>query len=97
MDERTRERIKDAMTELKLKPCPRCGNQHFAFLDNYFRRAVQKDVRNTVIGGPSVVTVIAVCSRCGYLAEHALGILCPELLKEESETSKVPVGEEGDK
>lgn len=65
-------------------PCPRCGNKSFTLLDGYFNQTVQGDVKGMVLGGPAVPSVVVICSQCGYLSQHALGVL--ELLpKEEAE------------
>lgn len=66
-------------------PCPRCGNQSFTLLDGYFNQPVQAQLGGLVLGGPSVPSTVVVCTRCGYLAQHALGVLglLPEPKKDE--------------
>ncbi len=56
-------------------PCPRCGNKSFTLLDGYFNQTVQSDLKGMVLGGPSVPSVVVICSQCGYLSQHALGAL----------------------
>lgn len=56
-------------------PCPRCGNQQFTLLDGYFNQTIQTELKGMVIGGPSVPSVVVVCTRCGYMSQHALGVL----------------------
>jgi ribosomal protein L37E len=56
-------------------PCPRCGNQSFTLIDGYFNQTIQTDLKGMVLGGPSVPSVVVVCNRCGYLSQHALGVL----------------------
>ena len=63
------------------QPCPRCGNMSFTLVDGYFNRAIQPSLKGMSLGGPSIPTVGLVCNRCGFLSEHALGIL--GLLSEE--------------
>lgn len=71
-----RQKILEALEKAGVKlPCPRCTNQDFALLDGYLNNLVQAEVGGFVIGGPSVPSVVVVCSRCGYLAQHALGVL----------------------
>jgi ribosomal protein S27AE len=67
------------------KPCPRCGNDVFAILDGYINHFVQTRPGDVIIGGPSVPTAVVVCTKCGWLAEHALGGL--QLLPEKKETA----------
>lgn len=56
-------------------PCPRCGNGQFTLLEGYFNQTVQNELAGMVLGGPSVPSVVVVCTRCGYLSQHALGVL----------------------
>lgn len=56
-------------------PCPRCANGNFTLLDGYFNQTVQTELGGLVLGGPSVPSVVVVCTRCGYMSQHALGVL----------------------
>jgi hypothetical protein len=56
-------------------PCPRCGNNNFTLLEGYFNQTVQTRLPGIVLGGPSVPSVVVVCTRCGFLSQHALGSL----------------------
>jgi hypothetical protein len=67
-------------------PCPRCGNNNFTLLDGYFNQTIQNEFRGIVIGGPSVPSVVIACNRCGFLSQHALGVL--GLLPKEDEDKK---------
>lgn len=69
-------------------PCPRCANNNFTLLDGYFNQPVQAELSGLVLGGPSVPSVVVVCTRCGYLSQHALGALGLLPKKEEPEEVK---------
>lgn len=56
-------------------PCPRCGNSNFTLLNGYFNHTIQPDPKGMVLGGPSIPSVVVACNRCGFLSQHALGIL----------------------
>lgn len=56
-------------------PCPRCGNREFLLVDGYFNQTIQTDLNGLIIGGPSIPTVATVCNNCGYLSQHAIGVL----------------------
>jgi len=56
-------------------PCPRCGNRDFTVLDGYFSQSLQTHPVGLVIGGTSVPSAVTACTRCGFLALHALGAL----------------------
>jgi ribosomal protein S27AE len=61
------------------KRCPRCGNKNFALLDGYFNQPIQKTIPVTITdivnNGAFISSVVVVCTRCGYLSQHALGVL----------------------
>jgi hypothetical protein len=56
-------------------PCPRCGNSGFALVDGFFSHPLQKETAGLVLGGPVVPAVATVCMKCGFISEHALGVL----------------------
>ena len=59
-----------------LLPCPRCHKQKFTLLDGYFNQTIQQNINTgLIIGGPSVPSAIIVCENCGYMSQHALGVL----------------------
>ena len=55
--------------------CPMCGNKHFIIADGYFNSTMQDDLKNFVLGGPSIPSIAIVCNKCGFISSHALGIL----------------------
>ena len=81
-----KDKIIQALTDRGAKlPCPRCGNDTFTLLDGYFNQIIQPEPKGIVLGGRTVPSVVVVCNRCGYLSQHALGVL-GLLPKEESKT-----------
>lgn len=56
-------------------PCPRCGNNHFNLVGGYFVNPVQTAFNTLVVGGPVIPSAVVICSKCGYIAQHALGSL----------------------
>ncbi len=81
-----KDKIIKALTDRLAKlPCPRCGNDTFTLLDGYFNQIIQTDLKGIVLGGRTIPSVVVACNRCGYLSQHALGIL-GLLPKEESKT-----------
>jgi len=56
-------------------PCPRCNQNNFTLLDGYFNQTIQQTISSVVLGGPSVPSAIIVCNNCGYMSQHALGVL----------------------
>jgi hypothetical protein len=56
-------------------PCPRCGTYDFTLLDGYLNQIIQTEPAGIVLGGRTIPSVVVACNRCGYLSQHALGIL----------------------
>jgi hypothetical protein len=51
--------------------CPRCRNPNFSLLDTVFNLPLP----SSGFGGQTVPYVVAVCTNCGFMAEHSLGAL----------------------
>jgi len=71
---------KDNIVKVLLKrgannPCPRCNNKQFTLVGGYFNHPIQFGLKGIAIGGPSIPSVVAVCTKCGFLSQHALGII----------------------
>jgi hypothetical protein len=60
--------------------CPMCHGRDFEVVDGVFTNSIQQSLNNFQIGGPSVPCVAFVCTHCGFLSQHAIGILSPDLL-----------------
>lgn len=86
--EKQKEIIEILNKKLGDSPCPMCGNKNFSFVDGYIRNSVQDDTQSLIIGGKNIPTVAIVCQNCGFVSQHAIGML--GLLKEN-------VGDENDK
>lgn len=62
------------------RPCPRCGNAHFTLLEGFFNQPVSGDLTapSGVLAyaqGPTVPSVVTACTNCGFVSQHALGVL----------------------
>lgn len=55
--------------------CPMCQNKNFIMADGYFNNNMQTDFGSFSIGGPTIPTIAIVCSNCGFVSQHALGVL----------------------
>lgn len=68
--------IKALQDRLAKQPCPRCANQQFTLADGYFNQPFQNELSaGLIIGGPSIPSVVVLCTRCGFVSQHALGML----------------------
>ena len=73
-----KDEIRKKLTEVGafLHPCPRCTNQNFVLLDGYIAIAIQSQLRGSFLWGQPLVPVVGVaCTRCGFVIQHALGML----------------------
>ena len=57
------------------KPCPRCGKDKFTLLDSYFNQPVQDKNTGFALGTNVVPCAVTYCNNCGFISQHALGIL----------------------
>ena len=55
--------------------CPMCQNRNFVIADGYFNQPITVNLNSTVIGGPSIPSIGIVCDNCGFISQHALGVL----------------------
>jgi hypothetical protein len=55
--------------------CPMCTNQNFSIADGYFNNTLQENLSSIALGGTSIPTIGIVCTNCGFLSQHALGII----------------------
>lgn len=56
-------------------PCPRCANRQFSLIGGYFNLVLHRNVSTIELAGHSVPIAAVACTRCGWLALHAIGVL----------------------
>ena len=66
--------------------CPMCQSKNFIMADGYFNNNMQTDFSSISFGGPSIPTIAIICTNCGFISQHALGVL--GLLPKEEKTQK---------
>ena len=75
MDQSRREAIAAALNgKGASKPCSRCGGTQLEIVGETLV-PIQEQPGTLVIGGPSILTVIVACTKCGHIWQHALGPL----------------------
>lgn len=62
--------------------CPMCGGTDFTLIHGFFINPVQNKPNVYEFSTNSVPTVSLACTRCGFMSQHALALLCPDLLGE---------------
>lgn len=87
----TAEQAKDVIDALSARgatrPCPRCGNGQFTLLEGFFNQPLAGDLTGAsgtmaFSGGPTVPSVVTACAKCGFLSQHALGVLLPDTVRD---------------
>jgi len=83
-DRMTPEQAQEVIQALKTRgvrlPCPRCGYGHFTLLEGFFSQPISgfptaASGAMAFSAGPTVPSVVTACTRCGFLSQHALGVL----------------------
>jgi ribosomal protein S27AE len=59
----------------KRSVCPMCGHAHFTIADAYLSNTLQADFNSVTLGGPSIPSLAIICTNCGFISQHSLGIL----------------------
>jgi ribosomal protein S27AE len=72
-----REQIIAALERAKAnRPCPRCQHTEFALIDGYEQILLREEpAAPFTFGGPTIPVALMVCTRCGFIARHAIGAL----------------------
>lgn len=55
--------------------CPMCHGTDFALTDGFFINIVQDDSTNFAFGKTSIPCAALICKHCGFISQHAIGIL----------------------
>lgn len=55
--------------------CPMCGDAHFTIADAYLLNTLHTDFNSVTLGGPSIPSLAIICKNCGFISQHALGML----------------------
>jgi hypothetical protein len=55
-------------------PCGRCGNNNFSLSEGLVTNLLG-DGKNFTLGGPAIPSVLLICTRCGAMYQHAVGVL----------------------
>jgi len=56
-------------------PCPRCGRKEFSLEDGFIFNTLQSDFGVYNIGGSGIPSIVTVCRNCGFMSQHAIGVL----------------------
>lgn len=43
--------------------------------DGYFNNTMQPDLKSFSIGGQGIPTIGIICNNCGFVSQHAVGVL----------------------
>ena len=57
------------------RACPMCASNAWAIADGYFNQAIQSDFKVMRLGSHSIPSIAIICNNCGFIGQHALGVL----------------------
>ena len=64
------------MSKTKNPRCPMCGGNNFSIIDGYLNPIIQPSEKESLtIGHGAIPCAATLCTQCGFLSYHALGIL----------------------
>ena len=55
--------------------CPICGNKSFILGDGYTQTFLTDNLQIVQLGGDNIPGVILICKHCGFISNHALGVI----------------------
>lgn len=68
--------ISKILTDKKAtNPCHRCGGNDFTIADGYSMIGLQDSTKGIMLGGKSIPAINVICTHCGAITSHALGVL----------------------
>lgn len=57
------------------RACPMCVTNSWTIADGYFNNTLQANPSAINLGGVGIPTVAIICSNCGFISQHAIGVL----------------------
>lgn len=55
--------------------CPMCQHGKFILAQGFVNNTLQHDFASVSLGGPGIPAIPVVCENCGFISQHALGVL----------------------
>lgn len=69
------EKLKNAIDSVAKKACPRCGANAFIIANGYTSLPISIEKGAISLGGKVIPCALSVCTKCGFISAHALGVL----------------------
>ena len=60
---------------IKELTCPMCQNKKFVLANGYYYNILQSDLEQVSLDGQMTPVIGIICTKCGFLSQHALGAL----------------------
>jgi ribosomal protein L37E len=83
------EYIKEFEKRKALNSCHRCGMNNFEIVEGYSYFPIQENPGNMMLGEKNIPTILVVCTNCGAITPHAIGVFKPLEDKNEKEVKNV--------
>jgi hypothetical protein len=76
LSEEQKQEIIDRLTERGVpKQCPMCATNKWVLGDGYVTQPLQGNLKGYNIGGAAIPAIPVICTNCGFISMHALGVL----------------------
>lgn len=75
LTDRQKQTILDNLRGKIRNPCPRCSQGNFTLGDEVVATTTTSLQGGMAVGGPIIPMVQAVCTNCGFVSHHAIGVL----------------------
>jgi hypothetical protein len=88
--ERKQEITNKIQQKIQNLSCPMCHKNNFILGDAYIHNILQENLNGIAIGGPSIPAIPIICSNCGFISQHAIGVLGLFPMPEKAELNQDP-------
>lgn len=86
-EENKNELIKRLQEKAPSLSCPMCHSRHFTISPGFFLNFLQTNVGEIInLGGQSIPSFSLICNNCGFISQHAIGVL--GLLEDKKDNEK---------
>lgn len=73
--EKKEELAKVLNSKISKLECPMCHQHDFIIADGFFNNSLQDTYQGLGIGGQAIPSIAIICTHCGFISQHALGVL----------------------
>lgn len=76
MDDANKNKVATALqAKIQNMVCPMCHHTKFTLVDGCFANVIQENLPTLSLDGKFIPTVSIICGNCGFISQHAAGVL----------------------